>query len=153
MNRKHGYKSHPLYPVWSAMKTRCLNKNHRDYKYYGGRGITVCKDWINSAENFINWALSSGWVPGLQIDRENNDCGYHPDNCRFVTRLVNARNTRVVKNNTSGFRGVSFNKRVGKYIAYIGSGKNLEYLGCFKNIDDAVDKRREAEKRLGFPVQ
>lgn len=82
-----------IYSVWLNMKNRCLNKNVPSYKNYGGRGIDICKEWMES-KNFIQWAMSNGWSDELQIDRINNNKGYSPDNCRFVTRSQNILNSR-----------------------------------------------------------
>ena len=64
------------------------------YKDYGGRGITVCDEWSDSYLVFKEWAVKSGYKEGLEIDRKNNNKGYHPDNCRWVTHLKNMQNTR-----------------------------------------------------------
>ena len=95
MKQAHGYAGkvkHPLYLVRMAMLERCYNKKHHDYNRYGGRGVIVCKQWINDPVAFIKWGLSHGWAPGLTIDRKNNDGPYSPGNCRFSTRLQQARN-------------------------------------------------------------
>jgi len=89
---RHG-KQHHVYRIWAAMLERCGNPNNKSYKDYGGRGITVCKEWHNSAI-FINWALASGWKKGLSIDRIDNNSNYEPDNCRWVTSKENNRNRR-----------------------------------------------------------
>lgn len=83
---------HPLYNVWKGMKARCYNKNHRKYPRYGGRGITVCEEWINDFESFAYWGMDNGYKKGLQIDRIDNNSGYSKDNCRFVTQTENQRN-------------------------------------------------------------
>lgn len=82
-----------LYNVWAAMKQRCCNSNHARYKDYGGRGITLCNQWMDY-EPFYEWAMANGYRRGLDIDRINNDAGYSPDNCRFITRQQNCRNKR-----------------------------------------------------------
>lgn len=93
-NSTHGLKDHPLYGVWRTIKARCLNPNHKSYKQYGARGISICNEWLNS-ETFINWCINNGWSKGLQIDRyPDNNAGYQPTNCRFVTSKVNNNNTR-----------------------------------------------------------
>ena len=92
--KTHGYRHHPLYNVWSKIKCRCLNPQDKAYKNYGGRGITICDEWKDDPESFIKWALVNGWAKGLEIDREKNNLGYSPDNCRFVTRKINCRNRR-----------------------------------------------------------
>lgn len=85
-----------LYKVWSTMKDRCENKHHAKYATYGARGICVCDEWHN-LENFIRWAYAHEYRRGLQIDRIDNDGGYYPDNCRFVTSKQNNRNRRNTK--------------------------------------------------------
>lgn len=92
----HGYShTHPkLFLVWETMRSRCNNPNRGKYKDYGARGISVCEEWQNSASSFCEWALSNGYSEGLQIDRIDNDKGYSPDNCRWVTPKQNSRNRR-----------------------------------------------------------
>lgn len=92
--RSHGYRRHPLYGVWNDIKNRCFNSNRKSYKNYGGRGITMCDEWRKNPKSFIDWCLSHGWMPGVEIDRENNDGNYEPSNCRFVTPIINANNKR-----------------------------------------------------------
>jgi len=86
--------SHPLYRVWISMRTRCNNKNHFSYKYYGGRGISVHPEWESDYNSFFEWCIRNGYKKTLQLDRSNNDGNYEPDNCRFVTAMVNGRNKR-----------------------------------------------------------
>ena len=83
-----------LYGVWQSMRSRCNNPNRKKYPMYGGRGIYVCDEWNNSIEAFAEWALEEGYSEGLQLDRIDNDGPYCPENCRWVTRKENCRNTR-----------------------------------------------------------
>lgn len=96
-NLTHGLTYHPLYTVWKDMKTRCLNVKCDAYKDYGERGITICNEWVETPNQFIEWALASGWQKGLEIDRINNNGNYEPGNIRFVTHAENSRNRRPVK--------------------------------------------------------
>lgn len=93
-NTTHGKTKTKLYRVWNQMIQRTTNKKTKDYKYYGGRGITVCKEWKESFETFETWAHINGYADNLTIDRIDNNKGYEPNNCRWVTRKVQSRNTR-----------------------------------------------------------
>ena len=86
---KHGLSGHRVYKVWSSMKHRCLNPNDKFYDRYGGRGIKVCDRWL-TFENFIEDMGLPG--NGLEIDRVDNNGNYCPENCRWVTKLVNMQN-------------------------------------------------------------
>jgi len=85
---------HKLYRVYYAMRQRCNNPKDCNYHKYGGRGITLCEEWANSYDAFMQWALDNGYKEGLQVDRVNNNEGYSPNNCRWVTPKVNGNNTR-----------------------------------------------------------
>jgi hypothetical protein len=75
------------------MIERCCNPNHISWENYGGRGIRVCDDWLIS-DNFIAWAQSHGYSPGLHLDRIDFNGGYGPDNCRWLTPMENASTKR-----------------------------------------------------------
>jgi len=94
---KHGGNGTKLYTVWKAMKQRILNPKNKDYKDYGGRGITLCPEWANDYITFRNWALNNGYAEGLQINRILNDGNYEPSNCDFVPIEENCRNRRGQK--------------------------------------------------------
>src|SRR3990167_9233467 len=92
-NIKHGGFGTRLYKIWEGMKSRCLNSNRKAYKNYGGRGITICNEWLEFIP-FRDWALSNGYKENLQINRINNDGNYEPSNCDFVPIKENLRNRR-----------------------------------------------------------
>lgn len=141
-NLKHGLRRHPLYEVWSGMKSRCNNRNKRSYADYGARGISVCEEWAKDFKPFYDWAINNGFDRSLQIDRIDGNGNYSPDNCRFVTPTVNANNVcRIRKNNKVGATGVCIDKSTGKYLAQIsqmvdGKRKN-KFLGRFDTVEEA----------------
>lgn len=82
-NRKHGYFGTPTYRSWAAMKRRCTDPNNNRYKYYGGRGIMVCNEWLDSFNCFLS---DMGERPeGKTLDRINPDGHYCQENCRWAT--------------------------------------------------------------------
>lgn len=78
-----------LYNIWVNMKARCSNPKISDYKYYGGKGISVCDEWKNSYQGFKNWALLNGYSNNLVIDRIDNDGNYESSNCQWITNSEN----------------------------------------------------------------
>lgn len=77
-----------IYRIWANMKYRCNAKSGRQYKYYGSKGITVCKEWLDFI-NFYNWAIKNGYKKGLELDRIDNDGNYEPSNCQWITHKEN----------------------------------------------------------------
>ena len=86
-------KSHGLVDVYYDIIKRCCDPSSKSYQRYGGRGITMCDEWLHDRQAFFSWCMANGYAPGLQIDRIDNDKGYSPDNCRFVTPAENQHNT------------------------------------------------------------
>lgn len=99
--------NYTLYNTWCGMKRRCFNQNYSRYKDYGGRGITICEEWLDF-DNFVDWAKENGFEIGLTIERIDNDGNYEPSNCAWITRAEQNRN-----------------RRSNKYIEYQGETKTL----------------------------
>ncbi|WP_303984632.1 hypothetical protein [Niallia circulans] len=97
---KHNMVNTRIYNIWTTMKQRCYNKNNQKYKNYGGRGITVCDEWLDKANgvlNFYNWSKRNGYNDKYTLDRINVNGNYEPNNCRWVDMVTQQNNRR---NNT-----------------------------------------------------
>src|SRR5690554_5249310 len=108
-NTKHGLSGGhgnytKLYRTWLNMRRRCLSKKAADYKYYGGRGITICSAWDDYAA-FHSWATGNGYADNLTLERLDNDGDYCPKNCCWADRKTQARNRRT--NNIIAYKGES----------------------------------------------
>lgn len=95
-----------LYRIYENMLSRCYNPSKgKGYERYGGRGIRVCTEWLESFESFRDWALNHGYDEDLELDRIDNNGDYSPENCRFVSHKTNNRNRR--NNHLLSYNGTS----------------------------------------------
>lgn len=146
-NVKHGKSHTRIYNIFMGMKDRCYNTNNEThYPYYGGRGIRICDEWLNDFMNFYNWSKSNGYTDELSIDRINVDGDYEPCNCRWVDSTTQSINRGVKSTSTTGITGVNETPD-NTYVAKITVDGNTMRLGTFKNIDDAIKARKEAEDK------
>ena len=135
---------HPLAGVHHGMLTRCgiiKGASKRVLDNYANRGITVCEEWRH-LRNFEEWALSNGWAKGLQIDRIDNDKGYSPDNCRFVSARFNSSNHRRTILVTYNGESMSISDAMKK------SGCVLNYDTVARRIKFGMD----AEQAMTMPL-
>ena len=132
----HGLHQNKFYNRWVAMLDRCANLKNHTYIHYGGRGITVCKEWLD-VRNFVAWCDQT-YIEGMTLDRIDNDKGYSPENCRWVDKTTQCTNQRIQKNNTSGFVGVYRNNKNNKWRTFIDLNKIRFNIGTFKTKEEAV---------------
>ncbi len=93
-----------IYHSWQSMHSRCKNPNNKDFKWYGGKGVSVCDRW-GDFRAFLS-DMESGWYIGATIDRVDSDGNYNPDNCRWIDREENARRAQVEKSALNGERSL-----------------------------------------------
>lgn len=135
---RHGFSQHPLYNTWHDMFHRCNNQKRSRYNDWGGRGIKVCKRWLDP------WKFVEDMGPKPRyatLDRKDNDGDYKPSNCRWATRKEQNRNTRT--NRLIEFRGQT--KPLGQWAEETGINE-----GAIRNRLDVL--RWSVEKALTTPI-
>ncbi len=143
LNLTHGHstnkKSSKTYETWRSIKKRCINKNHPHFKDYGGRGITICDEWLNSFSNFLK---DMGEKPeGYSIDRIDNNKGYYKENCKW-----------------SNIKEQNNNKRNNTILEFNGVKKTISQWSDFTGIKDCTISERikrgwSIEKTLTSPIR
>jgi len=142
-----------IYNVWSGIIRRCTNPNYKRYHKYGGRGIKVCDEWLNSFEAFYN---DMGDLPfeGATIDRIDNDDGYYKENCRWVTMQQNAWNQGAQEGSSSKYKGVSKVNSMNKGTRWHSSikrtldGEHIQKSKTFDTETEAAEWYNEQAKEL-----
>ena len=105
-----------LYQIFKSMQQRCYVENNKDYKQYGGKGITICDEWLTDPSEFENWALNHGYTDSLTIDRINPQGNYCPQNCRWVSVETNSKyksTTRILAVDDISMTGRDWAKHLG----------------------------------------
>lgn len=125
----------PEYYVYSDMKQRCYNKNHKSYHRYGGRNIGVSADWLKSFDNF--YADMGKRPANMSIDRIDNEKGYSKENCRWADTFTQRQNQSKSVRNSSGSIGVSYNTASKKWVAKATRYKNFYWFGRYNTKTEA----------------
>lgn len=149
--KKHNLCKTQLFKVWVGIKQRCNNPNCSTYHNYGGKGIKVCDEWNKDFLSFYNWSINNGYkeekLPSgknkYTIDRIDGKKDYTPDNCRWVTYNIQATNTSMLSTNSSGYKGISWNKRTQKWLCNISINNKTKRIGEYKTQKEAVYARNK----------
>lgn len=140
--KTHGKTHTRLYHIYAGMKSRCYNPNTKAYKYYGGRGITICEEWLEDFMNFYKWAMENGYSDELSIDRIDVNGNYEPSNCRWADATTQSTNKR---NNVSVlYRGQE------KTIIELSKEFGINYETLRGRI---VERKMDVETALATPVR
>lgn len=110
--KKHNLTNTKIYSIYHNMKYRCNNNHHPEYYNYGGKGVSVCNQWLgeNGFTNFYNWSIKNGYKEGLSIDRIDSNDNYCPNNCRWITlseNVARSNKTQHRKANKGVYYGIS----------------------------------------------
>jgi len=145
-NTKHGYEKHAHYFRWRNMNSRCYNLKDIGYQDYGGRGITVCPEWSKEAgpKAFCDWAEET-YIEGCWLDRENNDAGYSPENCRWLTPKDSAANRRDYKRAKNNLP-VGVYPNGNRFMSVLQTNGEIRYLGSFSSPEEATEAFRKARE-------
>lgn len=124
--------------IFGGMKDRCYNPSCKDFRWYGEKGIKICKEWMDNPKLFENWSLSNGYQDGLTIDRINSDKDYSPDNCRWISLERNARyksTTSLICVNDTIRSGKEWSKilnlginTINRYVREYGVDNTIEFI-------------------------
>lgn len=145
----------PLKGRHIGMISRCYNPNKTEYRLYGGRGITVCDEWRNDINAFIDWANENGFKPELTIDRIDNDGPYSPENCRWVTQEQQCRNKRTNTTNWEKGTRICQKCKIEKPFSEFHKSSEIGWSGykytckiCYSAYQREYTKRKRREKLL-----
>ena len=155
--KQHGQSKTALYGVWCGMRERCNNPNHISYKYYGGKGVSVCPEWHDFV-SFQEWALAHGYTRGYWIDRIDGDGDYEPSNCRFIPRERSPGNR---PNFCRDYLGVDFvplpknhkpwHRRQHEWRAMLWLGRSPKTIGYYPTATEAAIARDLAIEKYRLP--
>ena len=137
-NLKHGGRGTRLYQIWKTMRERCNTPSHKSYKYYGAKGITICKEW-DDFNVFREWAMNNGYSDKLTIDRIDVYGNYEPSNCRWATYKQQANNT--TRNQRVEFNGQNLTLSEWADVTGIKMGTIWSRLKRGWSVSDALTKK------------
>jgi len=148
VNTIHGASRTRLFQIWSNMQARCSKPNRADYQYYGGQGISVCKEW-SYYDGFAFWAVQNGYSHDLTIERHDVTGNYEPSNCYWANMNVQAANKKKRVNSKAPYIGVYAVGR--RWAATICSYDVRTHLGVHDTPEQARDARNDYIRKNQLP--
>ena len=139
----HGDTGTRLYRIWKSMKSRCNLRTHPTYKDYGGRGITICREWQESYIAFREWALSHGYTNKLELERENVNKGYNSENCKWISHYEQTLNRRDTLYITIGRKTIKLREFCRSNHISVNTVNNWRHLNILED---------KLSQRIGIPV-
>lgn len=149
---RHGMSGTRIYDIWRDMRHRCNCPGMRNYQYYGGRGISVCKEWNDSFEAFLAWAMENGYADNLTIDRKDVNGNYEPSNCRWSGKSVQSANRR--SSGVTEYIGVFLHSNGSCYVSSIKQKGKVIFYYSSKSKNDCAKKRNDfiKETKIDYPL-
>lgn len=141
INRDINWKEKHIRDIFYGMRQRCYDKNNKAYKWYGGKGIKICDEWLDDPKSFEEWALQNGYSEGLTIDRIDSNKNYSPDNCRWISFIENVRrsgNPNWITANKQTLTGRQWSEALGLSKNLI--NKYVKLYGLINTVD-FIEKR------------
>lgn len=138
------YHNKRLRKIWESMHERCEYEKHPCFHHYGGRGITVCREWSDYIP-FAKWAFVNGYADDLSIDRIDPDGIYEPSNCRWATmkqQANNRRNNRIVVYESQEYTLTELAEKIGMNKTTLKERLNLGW-----SVEDAINRPVRLRKR------
>lgn len=144
--------------IFTGMKYRCYNEHCEDYKWYGGRGIKICDEWISNPKSFEEWALANGYTDKLTINRKDENKNYCPDNCEWITGKNNSKyksTTLLIDVDGEVHTGREWSEllqlgtnRINTYIREYGLDNTIEFIRRYKNNPTLKPKHKQSYYNL-----
>lgn len=149
--------------IFKHMKQRCYVNNHREYRWYGAKGIKICDEWLYNPQLFESWALENGYNDTLTIDRINENLNYCPENCRWVPNDINAKyksTTHLIEVNGETHTGSDWSKilglghnRINIYIRDYGMENTIKFISLYLKNPGLKPKHKQSYYDLYMTTQ
>ena len=125
--QKHKGSKTRLYCLWNGIKARCFNKNHKEYKFYGGKGIKICEEWLDF-DTFRKWAYNNGYEECLTIERKDINKDYCPENCTWITKSEQTWNKSTTVRVFYKNRYLTIKEKLQSIISVTDKSKEWQYM-------------------------